>query len=80
VLLVFIQPELDFTDEKAMSYSVIGLPDQMTAMIHRVRVGRWYFVVHGHPQEAFEDKEPTDDKDDALEGLKGWLRINVLTL
>jgi len=66
--------ELRRTEEAAMSYPVIGLPENMTAMVHRARPGRWYFVVRGYPQEDFEDKEPAEDKDAALEALKGWLK------
>jgi len=66
--------ELEPTEENAMSYPVIGLPENMTATVHRARPGSWYFVVHGYPQEDFEDKEPMEDKDSALEALKGWLK------
>ena len=66
--------ELEPTEENAMSYLVIGLPENMTAMVHRARPGSWYFVVHGYPQEDFEDKASADDKDAALEALKGWLK------
>jgi hypothetical protein len=65
--------ELRRTEEAAMSYPVIGLPERMTAMIHRARPGRWYFAVHGYPQEDFKDN-PMEDKEAALEGLKEWLK------
>ena len=69
--------ELRRTEEAAMSYPVIGLPERMTAMIHRALPGRWYFVVRGYPQEDFE-YNPMEDKEAALEALKAWLRINAL--
>jgi len=58
---------------------VIGLPENMTAMVHQARPGRWYFLVHEYPQEDFEDKEPMEDKEAALEALKEWLLANVQT-
>jgi len=67
------------TEDKAISYPVIGLPENMTAMVHQARPGRWYFLVHEYPQEDFEDKEPMEDKEAALEALKEWLLANVQT-
>jgi len=46
---------------------------------HQARPGRWYFLVHEYPQEDFEDKEPMEDKEAALEALKEWLLANVQT-
>ena len=67
-------PELPRTEENAISFPVIGLPEDMTAMVNRPRPGRWCFLVHGYPQEDFEDKELAADKNAALEALKGWLK------
>ncbi len=72
-------PVVDYAEENAMSYNLLGLPPHITSSLHLASPGHWYFKVQ---IEAVKHESPHcfQKKEAALDGLKDWLRTNSANL
>ena len=67
------------SEDTAVAYRVVGLPEGLKANLHVVRFvnsgsERWRFEISKEGQEAVMSDQPYGSKDEATGGLKKWLR------